>query len=292
MAGQQIQISLVVSTRGRTTELERLFDTLSRQDHRSFEVLIVDQNSDERLAALVLRPWPFPVTHIHRPGERGLSRGRNIGWRAAKGELVVFPDDDCWYPPWFLSRAANELTALDASILTGRAADESGRGINGRYLKSRERIDRSNVWIAGIEWVMVFRKSVLAELEGFDENIGVGADTPWQACEGQDLLLRALDAGRVCYFDPALFGHHEELDTQAPDTAMIRKGRAYGRGLGYVLRVHDFPMTNALVWIVRPILNSGFNLLKGNIRRCAYLLHVSLGRLEGYCARTWNHKTS
>lgn len=287
-----MQISLVISTKGRTAQLKRLLDTLSSQDYRNVEVLIVDQNDDDRLADLASRVWPFPLNRIHRPNERGLSRGRNVGWRAAKGELVIFPDDDCWYPPSFLSYAANELITLDAGILTGRAADESGRSINGRYLKNCQRVDRSNVWIAGIEWVMLFRKSIIAELQGFNENIGVGADTPWQACEGQDLLLRALDAGHVVYFDPALFGHHEELDTQAPDAAMIRKGRAYGRGLGYVLRIHEFSKMAALSWILRPLLNSGFSLLKGNIRRCSYLLHVSVGRLEGYRARIWGGKIS
>lgn len=287
MMAEPTQISLVVSTCGRTTPLERLFETLSKQDRRDFEVLIVDQNADDRLAYLLQRPWPFPVTRIRRPGERGLSRGRNVGWKAAKGELVVFPDDDCWYPTWFISRAAQELATLGADVITGRATNESGRSINGRYLKNRQRIDRSNVWISGVEWVMMFKRSTLVELNGFDENIGVGANTPWQACEGQDLLLRALAAGKICYFDPALFGHHEELNTKTPDQAMVHKGRAYGRGLGYVLRIHKFPRKNVLMWLVRPLLRLGFNLLKGNLKPCFYLLNVSIGRLEGYRARTW-----
>jgi hypothetical protein len=176
----------------------------------------------------------------------------------------------------------NELNTLEADILTGRAADMTGRSINGRYLSSRQKINRSNVWLAGIEWMMLFRRTALVDLNGFDENIGVGAPSPWQACEGQDLLLRALRVDKPCYFDPALFGHHEELDVSAPDKNMIHKGRTYGRGLGHVLRIHQFPITTLAVWMGRPLLRLASDLLKGNIKTFSYLLNVCLGRLEGY----------
>lgn len=45
---------------------------------------------------------------------------------------MVFPDDDCWYPPWFLARGFL-MAATGADFLSGRAADEDGRSINGRY---------------------------------------------------------------------------------------------------------------------------------------------------------------
>jgi hypothetical protein len=179
------------------------------------------------------------------------------------------------------------LRSVDGDIVTGRAADENGRDINGRYAKLRQRINRSNVWISGIEWVMLFKKSVLVELDGFDEDIGLGANTPWQACEGQDIILRALAAGKTCFFDPALTGYHEELDVLAPNNLMVSKGRAYGRGLGYVLRLHNYSIADALAWTCRPILKSLLNVSKGNFKPNIYLLNVSVGRMEGYMGRTW-----
>jgi len=82
--------------------------------------------------------------------------------------------------------------------------------------------------------MMLFRKSALLAVDGFDETIGVGAATPWQACEAQDIILRALACGLQCTFDPSFYGHHKEFDISTQS-----KGRAYGRGLGYVLRIQN-----------------------------------------------------
>jgi glycosyltransferase involved in cell wall biosynthesis len=289
MALEEIKLSLVVATLGRTAEVEKLFESLAGQDRSDFEVIIVDQNADNRLAPLAAKNWPFQVKRIHTPSARGLSRARNAGWKVARGEYVIFPDDDCWYPPWLLSRGLQLIADAHADVLTGRAADEAGNDINGKYLSTPQRVTRANVWIAGIEWVMLFKKTVLLAVDGFDDDIGVGASTPWQACEGQDILLRVLDKGFVCCFDPSYFGHHVRFD-EIPPKAMHAKGRAYARGLGYVLRVHRFGYLAAANWISRPLVKLLLSVVKGDLDRCVYLYNVSLGRLEGYMGRTFPSK--
>ncbi len=284
MSSQAVNISLVVATLGRSVELDRLFESLSAQDRTDFEVILVDQNADNRLERLAGGNWPFPVKWIHLPDIRGLSRARNIGWKAAQGELLIFPDDDCWYPPWLLSRGVEILNATQADIVTGRAADEQGNDINGRYAQKPHRIDRTNVWISGIEWVMLFKKSALAALGGFDEDVGVGASTPWQACEGQEILLRALGHGLMCCFDPSFYGHHARFD-EIPSKALRAKGRAYGRGLGYVLRLHSYNSVDAANWIGRPLARVVLSAARGDLPACAYFFNVALGRLEGYVRR-------
>ena len=286
-AKSSYHISLVITTLGRTTQLFRLFDSVARQSFTDFEVIVVDQNVDDRLGELFSREWPFQLTRIRMPVQRGVSLGRNIGWQACTGTLIVFPDDDCWYPPSFLASGIQRLSETGADILTGRAADETGRSINGRYAAAPHEINKANVWISGIEWSMIFKKNVLETVGGFDERIGIGASTPWQSCEGQDLILRALAKGFKCYFDPSFFGHHEELNVVAPDRAMNLKGRAYGRGLGYVLRTHDYSKLIAAVWVIRPLARAGLNLFRGNFKSLRYLLNVSLGRLEGALGRTY-----
>jgi glycosyltransferase involved in cell wall biosynthesis len=286
MSSNEIKISLVVATLGRTDQLNRLFDTLAGQDRSGFEVIIVDQNSDDRLEPLAKKSWPFPVKRLHTPSARGLSRARNAGWRVARGEFIIFPDDDCWYPSWLLSRGLQLISAAKVDVLTGRAADEAGNDINGKYSPVSHAVDRANVWISGIEWVMLFKKTALVAVNGFDEDVGVGASTPWQACEGQDILLRALDKGFTCRFDPSFFGHHVKFD-DIPPKAMQAKGRAYARGLGYVLRVHRYGYLAAANWIGRPLVKLLLAAVKGDLDRCVYDFNVALGRLEGYLGRTF-----
>jgi glycosyltransferase involved in cell wall biosynthesis len=282
MDATSTHISLVVSTLGRRSELEELFRSLAAQDYKDFDVIVVDQNQDDRIKYLFDREWPFPLKRLHTPGARGLSRGRNAGWRIATGDIVVFPDDDCWYPASFLSSGLKLMSAYGADVLTGRAADETGRSINGRYATAAHRIDRSNVWISGIEWVMLFKRETLLAVDGFNESIGVGAGTPWQACEGQDIILRAMEKGFACRFDPAFVGHHAELNIVEPDRSMRSKGRSYGRGLGYVLHVHNYGNLSIASWVVRPIVKSMLSALSGKFKSSLYFMNVAFGRLEGY----------
>lgn len=248
-----------------------------------FEVIVVDQNEHDLLKPVLDEGlWPFPVRHIRTPGERGISRGRNHGWPRAQGDTILFPDDDCWYPPDLMERGVALMDRLSANILGGRAIDQDGRPINGRYASRATAITRDNAFITQIEWMVFFRKSALEKLGGYDEDIGVGSGTPWQSCEGPDIVLRALDLGLRPYFDPSIGGHHNELDIVTPDEAMQRKGRAYGRGLGFVLRKHGFSPFHAGYWTSRAALNAARSLLRADMNQGRYYANVAMGRLEGY----------
>ena len=279
-------VSLIVATKGRSKPFEALFTSLRAQTFADFEVVVVDQNTDDRVGSPAEEGWPFPVVHRRTPGETGLSRARNQGLLQAAGRVVLFPDDDCWYPAAFLAHALRRMDELGADVLAGRASDEAGRDINGRFETRVTRIDRANVFTTGIEWVVFFKKAALDAVGGYDVDIGVGAETPWKACEGQDIMLRALAHGASCWFDPGVYGHHAELDIAAP--SMLDKGKAYGRGLGYVLRLHHYPVTTAARWILRPTIGAGLSLLRGDRIRSAYYRNVALGRLEGWRMKAAN----
>ncbi len=284
MGATTFAFSVVVSTLGRTQELSRLLESLEQQSLKDFEVVIVDQNDDDRLCDILSpRPWSFTLTHVHTPHQRGVSRGRNVGWRRARGRVMVFADDDCWCAPWFLAKADTLLKATGADIVTGRAADETGRSINARFETTAQSIDRKNVWTTSIEWMIFFRRGVLEALGGFDATIGPGADTPWQASEGQEIILRALSAGFHCYFDPSLYGFHAELNVRSPDAAMLHKARGYSRGMGFVMRRHGFGLATAIYWITRPSIAVVIHTILGNGSRVLYYLNVARGRLEGWC---------
>lgn len=281
--------SLVVSTLGRSTPLEALFTSLAAQDWQQFDVIVVDQNGDDRLLPICAPGrWPFPLLHLRTPAERGLSRGRNVGARHARGGFLLFPDDDCWYPPGFLSLAAHLIAERGCDVLAGRAADATGRSINGRYQSAPAWVGRRNVWTTQIEWMVFIRRSAFEAVGGYDEAIGVGAATPWGACEGQDIMLRLLAAGSKAFYDPALYGHHPEIDTSDPSPELVRKGRSYARGMGYVLSLHDFGPKAAAYWIARSIASAMISLARGRARRFHYQLNVAIGRLEGFTRRCWS----
>lgn len=91
------EISVVVSTLGNYEVLRRVLDGYSRQEAAtgSFELVVVADRADPDLGAIdeTIGIRTYPVRRI--TGRiPGLSANRNAGWRAARGELVLFTDND------------------------------------------------------------------------------------------------------------------------------------------------------------------------------------------------------
>jgi glycosyltransferase involved in cell wall biosynthesis len=276
-------ISMVMSTLGRIEEVRNFLETLTVGRNQDIEVIIVDENDDIDLAPVInSREWPFKVIHKKVPGIRGSSRGRNIGIAMATGDIICFPDDDCIYPPRLLENVIRTFAEQEADIVCGRPSDEEGRSINGRFALKSRWVRKEAVFMTQTEWLLFFRRETLAALDGFDEDIGLGASTPWQSAEGQDLTLKALEMGRRVYYDPALIGHHPQYNIANPDAHMLNRARKYGRGMGYVLGIHRFSALTLVKMLLRPLLGSFVFASHLNFRRAQYYTLSALGRCEGY----------
>ena len=92
MTVSSARVSLVVSTVNRTGELARLMDSLLGQEFKDFEILVVDQNCDDRIVS-VLEPYQsqLKISRITTPGRHGISSGRNDGWRQAHARRHIIP---------------------------------------------------------------------------------------------------------------------------------------------------------------------------------------------------------
>src|SRR3954463_15989647 len=106
-----MQISGIISTFCRPELLGRCLTALSRQrfPHDEFEVIVADDAADdatrrqvEALACGSFRPLYVPVGGRHGP-----AAARNAGWRATRGAIIAFTDDDCLpAPDWLRPGAA------------------------------------------------------------------------------------------------------------------------------------------------------------------------------------------
>lgn len=250
-----MRFSLIVSTLDRTVEFHRLLNSLQAQTYCDFETIVVDQNDDDRLQALLDQTtWRFSLRRI-RSG-KGAARGRNAGIAKARGDVIAFPDDDCWYPPTVLEQVANLLTAhADWDGLSGRPADWP------RWSSRAGPITRFNAWKRAIEWTTFERRCVVETVGGFDETIGPGANTPWGAGEGTDYLVRALEHGFRFQYQPSITVNHEIQDV--PPERSVERSRLYAMGQGHVLRLRRFPAWFAAYRTARPMFGGLLALLKG-----------------------------
>lgn len=97
-------LSVIIPTHNRRDCVVRLLDALGRQEQVSdtLEILVVvDGSSDDTAEVVSSRTWPFDVRVIEQP-HKGQAAARNLGARAARGEVFVFLDDDMVPRPTFL----------------------------------------------------------------------------------------------------------------------------------------------------------------------------------------------
>jgi glycosyltransferase involved in cell wall biosynthesis len=231
------RFSLVVATMGRTTELAKLLASLEKQIYSDFEVIVVDQNDDDRLLPLIQQSaLSGKLTHIRSP--QGVSRARNKGMEQARGEIIAFPDDDCWYPATLLRDVSGWFDANSAyEILSVISRDGSGNVSANGWFKDSCDLNLLNIYRTSACAAFFARNTAPTSVIRFDESIGPGADSPYQGGEDTDFILNALQNGaRGRYEAKWNIGHPRK----AIRDAGISKDRAYiyGKGMGFVQRKH------------------------------------------------------
>lgn len=121
------RISVVVLTHERPDELARMLRRLMALPEQP-QVIVVDNASQPGSVELVLRDHP-QVEAVRCEQNRGAA-GRNAGVALVRTPYVAFCDDDTWWAPGALRRAADLLdahhgvAALSARVLVGEAERE------------------------------------------------------------------------------------------------------------------------------------------------------------------------
>ena len=273
------KFSLILATIGRDQEVQRFLESLQAQEYRDFELIVVDQNKDDRVIRLVERfSREFPIRYL--TSSPGLSRARNCGLKYIKGELVAFPDDDCWYPPDLLKIVAGLFEDDSIDIWSGQSCDADGRHSQRRWPSSATYANRINVWSVAISYTVFMRRECARSVGSFDETLGVGADTIWQSGEETDFLLRAMVRGFRLQYVPAIRVYHPEK-TMVFDSTTNERARGYGAGLGRVLQKHRYPMWFILYMLLRPLGGIVFSGLTFRFRKAYYHYCVLCGRRRG-----------
>lgn len=273
-----MKVSLIVATRGRVGELDALFESLAAQDHAALEVILVDQNGDDRLGP-VIAAWQGRLSlRRERSARAHANHARNLGLALARGDIVGFPDDDCILPPGLLARVLAGFAADPSlAILTGPAASPEGGLGSGRWRAEAGPIDATNVWTSVIEFNLFLRRAVALAMGGFDERLGPG--TPLGSTEGNDLVLRAIRAGHAARYEPAQRIVHP--DKRLTPVA-VERAALYARGMGFVLRRHAVPAGVWLPFMIRPLGGVLLSALRGRWLAARYYAATLRGRLEGY----------
>jgi glycosyltransferase involved in cell wall biosynthesis len=228
-------VSIVMCTRNRADLIGQAVQSVLDNDYPDFEMVVVDQSSDDRTRAVVEPMMErHPNLRYIYTEKAGLSRAYNIGIRASSGDVLGFTDDDCVAATdWVRSIARVFGDEPRVDMLYGQVLlPASLQGHKGEVptlpIERAEVIDRASGFrIYGMGANFAVRRRLFDAIGGFDEALGGGG--PLKSSQDFDFQYRAYLAGATVALRPDVNVDHYGLRTaeQWPATQ-----HAYGFGDG------------------------------------------------------------
>lgn len=252
-------ISVIICTYGRPATLRELLKALEAQSYKNFEVLVIDGNEEHSAAHEAIEKYVRDSISLQNaliiPSEKGLTRQRNAGLRAAKGDLICFFDDDVTFEEDFLRKVAELFAQSDMQDAGGitpydtlyyptpitlrwrlRAmlgvmpgldpgrADHLGRAVPVSFVKpwpGKKEVG----WLPG--FCMIYRSSALAGLR-FDELL------PTYGGEDRDFSMRVGERHRLLLCGDLHIQHHYTVEGREDGLGRLSEssfgvGRRFGK---------------------------------------------------------------
>lgn len=184
-----MRVSVVAPTYNRPDLLDRCLNALAGQDFDpdQYEVIVADDAASEATRRRVAE-WAdytdVTFRHVAPTSAHGPAAARNAGWRAARGTIIAFTDDDCVPDPRWLAEGIAAIEA-GADAVSGRVIVPLPKKRPTDYQR-----DAAGLQIAEFVTANCFaRRDALEAIGGFDERYA----SAWR--EDSDLQFSLLERG-------------------------------------------------------------------------------------------------
>jgi GT2 family glycosyltransferase len=185
-------VSIIIINYNGLDLLKKCLPSLSKIQFINYEIILVDNNSDDQSINFVTKNFP-KIILIKLEKNKGFAEPNNIGSKIAKGKYILFLNNDTIVTKNFLTELLNSISKdeqigicqsmllkLDNTIdSSGDFIDELGIVFNSKTPVKTER-EISSARGAS----MLVRKDVFDKLKGFDEKFFVSfedVDLGWRA---------------------------------------------------------------------------------------------------------------
>ncbi len=114
-----MKYSIIVPVYNRPEEVDELLESLTKQQLRDFEVVIVEDGSSAPCQEIAERYQNKLDIHYYYKCNSGPGQSRNYGAERSKGEYLIVLDSDCILPEGYLSAVDQELLSSPADAFGG-----------------------------------------------------------------------------------------------------------------------------------------------------------------------------
>ncbi len=192
------EITVVICTRNRYENLKECINSILKNDENLYEILIVDQSTDDKTENFVKNLKNKNIRYI-KTDTKGLSRARNIAILNVKTKYLVFTDDDCIVTESWIEDILKEYKK-DEKIwgVYGKVLPYGDKSKDGYFchclIESDKRSECSNPVIPhnylGHGNNMSFKTEIFKTVGLYNEKLGAG--TWMQSGEDTDFIYRVL----------------------------------------------------------------------------------------------------
>ena len=219
-------LSVVMVTYNRPDDVRSCIETLRRQGHQDFEIVVVDNGDTDKKAIALAGQVDV---YIDCPMNFNLSEGRNIGAHFANGQILVFLDDDALVGPEYLGSVRKAFEQYEILGLRGRAYPKNG-GQPDKHIGIYDLGEQPFASLCNQEGNSAFRRDAYLAVGGMDPLLF--------GHEGSDLSYRLIQLSgsqsSVIYWPEAVI-YHDYGDA----SRFAEKESRYQRNRNYLKYKYD-----------------------------------------------------
>jgi len=214
-------ISVIIVTYNRKSEVKRALQSVLNQDYHPFEILVVDNGSEDGTGEMIHTQFP-QVIYLFSPINLGCPEGRNMGIRKARGEWLFFLDDDAWCGEDLLAKAVERIQQCDSKTMV--VMPQIQEWIDGKWVLRFTA--REGVNIAGFSGgVSLIHKKVFREFGPYPNTL-YGAEEKY-------IAVQILSKQYKIVLDPSIVVYHKPSNYRSPD------------------RLFQLKIMNDFLWVIR-----------------------------------------
>ena len=216
MENKQITISVILITYGRKEDLKSCLNSILKQEFNDYEVIIVDNNEDELISNYLKesisrmkdKDEDMDKVRYYKVNKNlGVTGGRNFGIKRAKGDILVFIDDDAFLENKnaFQKVHSNFFKDSHIGVLSFKVINYYSKKIERKefpHKNKRLNLDKQ------FETSYFIGAGHAIKKEIFDK-IGLYSEDFFYGMEELDLSFKIVDSGYRIYYYPEIIVWHK-----------------------------------------------------------------------------------